>query len=97
MVSTVNRLTWVFLVSDLSSYRYLRNLVREQGLQALMRGAGADQLQTTDIRSDQYGIRTKVFVQGKPIKFEIVLEGHGCFSPSGTPLAECQQSEKRYR
>ncbi|MCS5592507.1 MAG: nucleotidyl transferase AbiEii/AbiGii toxin family protein [Gammaproteobacteria bacterium] len=64
-----------FLVSDLSSYRYLRNLVREQGLQALMRGTGAEQLQTTDIRSDQYGIRTKVFVQGKPIKFEIVLEG----------------------
>jgi hypothetical protein len=64
-----------FLVSDLSSYRYLRNLVREQGLQALMRASGADQLQTTDIRSDQYGIRTKVFVQEKPIKFEIVLEG----------------------
>ena len=64
-----------FLVSDLASYRNLRNLVREQGLQALMRGTGAEQLQTTNIRSDQYGIRTKVFVQGKPIKFEIVLEG----------------------
>jgi len=63
-----------FLVSDLASYRYLRNLIREQGLQALMRGAGVE-LQTTDIRSDQYGVRTKVFVQGKPIKFEIVLEG----------------------
>jgi hypothetical protein len=35
----------------------------------------AGQLQTSDIRSDQYGIRTKVFVEGKPIKFEIVLEG----------------------
>ncbi|MDA9352796.1 nucleotidyl transferase AbiEii/AbiGii toxin family protein [Porticoccaceae bacterium] len=64
-----------FLVSDLASYRYLRNSVREQGLQALMRGAGADQLQTADIRSDQYGIRTKVFVQGRSIKFEIFLEG----------------------
>ena len=64
-----------FLVSDLASYRYLRNSVLEQGLQALMRGAGADQLQTADIRSDQCGIRTKVFVEGKPIKFEIVLEG----------------------
>ena len=64
-----------FLVSDLASYRNLRNLVHEQGLQALMRSTGAGKLQTSDIRSDQYGIRTKVFVEGKPIKFEIVLEG----------------------
>ena len=64
-----------FLVSDLASYRYLRNSVREQGLQALMKSTDAGQLQTSDIRSDQYGIRTKVFVEGKPIKFEIVLEG----------------------
>jgi hypothetical protein len=64
-----------FLVSDLASYRYLRNSVREQGLQALMRSTDSGQLQTSDIRSDQYGIRTKVFVEGKPIKFEIVLEG----------------------
>jgi hypothetical protein len=64
-----------FLVSDLASYRYLRNSVREQGLQALMRSTDSSQLQTSDIRSDQYGIRTKVFVEGKPIKFEIVLEG----------------------
>jgi hypothetical protein len=35
----------------------------------------ASQLQTSEIRSDQYGIRSKVFVEGKPIKFEIVLEG----------------------
>ena len=64
-----------FLVSDLASYRYLRNSVREQGLQVLMKSTDASQLQTSDIRSDQYGIRTKVFVEGKPIKFEIVLEG----------------------
>lgn len=64
-----------FLVSDLASYRYLRNLVRVQGLQSLMRNTDTGQLQTADIRSDQYGIRTKIFVQAKPIKFEIVLEG----------------------
>jgi len=64
-----------FLVSDLASYRYLRNSVREQDLQALMKSTDAGQFQTSDIRSDQYGIRTKVFVEGKPIKFEIVLEG----------------------
>jgi hypothetical protein len=40
-----------------------------------MRSNDSGQLQTSDIRSDQYGIQTKVFVEGKPIKFEIVLEG----------------------
>jgi hypothetical protein len=64
-----------FLVSGSDSYRYLRNVVREQGLQVLMKSANASQHQTTDIRSDQYGIRTRVFVEGKSIKFEIVLEG----------------------
>ena len=72
-----------FLVSDLASYRHLRNLVREQGLQALMKSADTGQFQTTDIRSDQYGIRTKVFVQGKPIKFEIVLEGRVSLAKPG--------------
>jgi len=64
-----------FLISDLSSYRYLRNLVREQGVQALMRITDAGQFQAADVRSDQYGIRSKVYVETNPIKFEIVLEG----------------------
>ena len=72
-----------FLVSDLSSYRYLRNLVRDQGLQALMKSTDAGQFQTSDIRSDQYGIRSKVFVEGKPIKFEIVLEGRIALAKPG--------------
>ena len=72
-----------FLVSDLVSYRYLRNSVREQGLQALMKSTDASQLQTSDIRSDQYGIRTRVFVKGKPIKFEIVLEGRVSLAKPG--------------
>ena len=40
-----------------------------------MKSTDASQFQTSEIRSDQYGIRSKVFVEGKPIKFEIVLEG----------------------
>ena len=40
-----------------------------------MKSTDAGQLQTSEIRSDQYGFRTKVFVGGKPIKFEIALEG----------------------
>jgi hypothetical protein len=64
-----------FLDSDLATCRCLRNSVREQDLQALMRCTDSGQFQTSDIRSDQYGIRIKVFDEGKPIKFEIVLEG----------------------
>jgi len=72
-----------FLVSDLASYRHLRTLVREQGVQGLMKSTDSGQFQTTDIRSDQYGIRTKVFVEGKPIKFEIVLEGRVVLAKPG--------------
>ena len=64
-----------FLVSDLASYRYLRNSVRQQGPQALMKSTDVSQFQTSEILGDQYGIRSKVFVEGKPIKFETVLEG----------------------
>ena len=64
-----------FLVSDLVSYRYLRTRVREQGLQVLIKSTDADRFQIADVRADQYGIRTKVIVDQKPIKFDIVLEG----------------------
>jgi hypothetical protein len=73
-----------FLVSNLASYRYLRNLVpKGKGIEALMRSADAGRFQYADVRSDQYGIRTKVFVDGKPIKFEIVLEGRIGLAPPG--------------
>jgi len=51
-----------FLVSDIAGYRDLRNLVRESnGIQALMMGSSDQSLQYADVRSDQYGIRTKIF------------------------------------
>jgi hypothetical protein len=48
-----------------------------------MKSTDAGQFQTSDIRSDQYGIRSKVFVEGKPIKFEIVLEGRIALAKPG--------------
>jgi hypothetical protein len=45
-----------------------------------MRRTYAGQLQASEIRSDHYGIRTRVFVQGKPIKFEIVIEGRAALA-----------------
>ena len=65
-----------FLVSDIAGYRDLRNLVRESnGIQALMIGSSDQSLQYADVRTDQYGIRTKIFVDQQPVKFEIILEG----------------------
>jgi hypothetical protein len=48
-----------------------------------MKGTDAGQFQTSEIRSDQYGIRSKVFVEGKPIKFEIILEGRIALAKPG--------------
>lgn len=37
--------------------------------------AASQWVQFGELRSDQYGIRTRLLVMGTPIKFEIVLEG----------------------
>jgi hypothetical protein len=61
-----------FLVSDQQSYRALRQMVRDQGLDALAT-RGLDLRRTPT--SDSYGIRASVLVAGDAIKFEIVKEG----------------------
>jgi hypothetical protein len=61
-----------FLVSDQRSYRALRQLVRERGLNGLAR-------RELDLPRppvvDGYGIRASVLMAGVPIKFEILHEG----------------------
>ena len=65
-----------FLVSDMSGYRNLRQLLRNSSdLTPLLRQSGELFPLAEPIRADQYGIRTRVTVAGQPIKFEIVLEG----------------------
>ena len=61
-----------FLVSDASSYRALRQLVRDDGLDGLARRPMDTPRPPT---VDGYGIRTSVVVAGVPIKLEIVREG----------------------
>ena len=65
-----------FLVSDVASYRNLRQLLTgADGIAAIVR-KGADPLtQAREVRADQYGIRTMLRVVDQTIKFEIVLEG----------------------
>ena len=65
-----------FLISDIQSYRSLRQeLTGPRGIKAIMRDAAAPLTQIREIRADQYGIRTMLRVAEQPIKFEIVLEG----------------------
>jgi hypothetical protein len=65
-----------FLVSDIQSYRGLRQaLTGPKGIEAIMRDAAAPLTQVREIRADQYGIRSMLMVAEQPIKFEIVLEG----------------------
>lgn len=64
-----------FLVSDMSSYRRLRQLLTgEAGFNGMLRPDGERFLVAREIRADQYGIRTALLVDEQPIKFEIVLE-----------------------
>lgn len=61
-----------FLVSDQQSYRKLRQIVRDRGLDAL----ATRELNLGRTPSvDGYGIRTSVLFAGAAIKFEIIYEG----------------------
>ena len=65
-----------FLVSDVESYRTLRQLLTgPNGIAAIVRDDAAPLTQTREVRADQYGIRTMLRVEDQPIKFEIILEG----------------------
>jgi hypothetical protein len=65
-----------FLVSDLSSYRNLRQLLTgPEGINAIRKSEATDLKQQKEIRADQHGLRTTLLVDNNPIKFEIILEG----------------------
>jgi len=79
-----------FLVSDVQSYRSLRQkLTGPIGVKAIMRDAAAPLNQVREIRADQYGIRTMLMVADLPIKFEIVLEGRIGLEKSGSGDEVC--------
>ena len=64
-----------FLVSDLAAYRQLRQaLTGAQGLSAITHAQSVPLVQAGELRADQYGILTRVVVDGQQIKMEIVFE-----------------------
>lgn len=72
-----------FLVSDIGSYRALRQLLNgPDGIRAILCEDGPPLMQLRELRADQYGIRTMLSVADQPIKFEIVLEGRIELAPS---------------
>ena len=70
-----------FMVSDEQSFRALRNLAKENFAQffAVQKGA----LGNSDIRVDQYGIRTRLSAANVTVKFEIIREARIQLKPSG--------------
>ncbi len=64
-----------FLVSDLAHYRELRNaMTGQKGLGTITRADIPPLQPMSELRADQYGIRTRIAIDGNPIKFEIVYE-----------------------
>ena len=82
-----------FLVSDIVCYRNLRQLLTgPSGLAAIVKDGGRSLHQLSDLRMDQYGIRTQIEVDGQPIKFEIILEARIALSAATTEDSICDIS-----
>lgn len=79
-----------FLVSDVASYRDLRQLLTgANGINAILRAGTAPLAQTREIRADQYGIRTMLQVADQTIKFEIILEARIALAPPASQDQIC--------
>jgi hypothetical protein len=63
-----------FICSDIVGYRTLRSAITDGSLGKLMRKSRSGVSLLREVRTDQYGIRTVIGVDGAPVKFEIILE-----------------------
>jgi hypothetical protein len=79
-----------FLVSNADHYRELRNaMTSTAGLAAIVRPGSVPLAQAGQLTADQYGIRTRVLIDGKPVKIEIVREGRIALEAPGTADEIC--------
>ncbi len=70
-----------FLVSDSAGYRALRHAITgKRGLDAITR-PGMKMECAREVRADQYGIRTMLWVARAEIKLEIIFEGRVSLDP----------------
>ncbi len=76
-----------FLSSDAPAFAELRSLARQRGAEGLFRdkhlpeGFGLPR----EVRTDQYGIRFPLVLDGLPIKFEIIHEGRIALDAGSRP------------
>lgn len=79
-----------FLVSDVSGYRNLRQMLTgPQGIAAIVREGTMPPTSAREVRADQYGVRTMLRIDEHEIKFEIVLEARIELAPPGTSDVVC--------
>jgi len=82
-----------FLVSNLEGYRELRQMIRQaSSLKPIFHNQGYTIMEEREPLMDQYGIRTRLNVEGETIKFEIVLEGRVRLDPPGPEDSVCTVS-----
>ncbi len=79
-----------FLVSDLAGYRQLRSLLTAaQGISGLLHDRAPPLRQVTELRADQYGLRTQLGVADVLIKFEVVFEARISLQEPGSADVVC--------
>ena len=82
-----------FLVSNLEGYRDLRQIIRQaSSLKPIFHNQGCTIMEEREPLMDQYGIRTRLNVEGETIKFEIVLEGRVRLDPPSPEDTVCTVS-----
>ena len=82
-----------FLVSNLEGYRELRQMIRQaSSLKPIFLNQGCTIMEEREPLMDQYGIRTRLNVEGETLKFEIVLEGRVRLDPPGPEDSVCTVS-----
>ena len=79
-----------FLVSDAVGYRELRQLLTgSSGLVPITRAGAMPLVLERDVRADQYGIRTRIRMDGHAVKFEIVREARVALDAPAAEDAVC--------
>ena len=82
-----------FLVSNLEGYRELRQMIRQaSSLKPIFLNHGCTIMEEREPLMDQYGIRTRLNVEGVTLKFEIVLEGRVRLDPPSPEDTVCTVS-----